>query len=478
MIFGLGCLIVVCAVGMLLPAIIAFSFGENETGFQFLGSSSLSLFIGGALIVALWGVPRRASLRENLFLVVSGWLILPVFGALPFLLSGVYGGFIDSYFEAISGLTTTGASVLNEPQNAPNGILVWRSVLQWLGGFGSIIMAISVLSTFNASGFTTTHRMSSLPGEQSTLDPFVHMIIQILIVYSFATFSGFLVIWISDGNAFLSFCIALSAISTGGFVPSGDSIEMTDDPLARIAIAVLMLYGAISFLVHWAYYRGHRGAYFNDPEIRYLFIVAGSAACILAAATLGPEVGFEETGLALGAALFHAISIVTTTGFWIGADALPQTIPLFVVLSFAFIGASFTSTAGGLHVMRLALLLKQSGQELFRLAFPHGVGQGKYGRSAIDYSMLSGVWAVFAAAMATIAICSCILAATGLPLEASITASVSALSNIGPLYEIAEQENYASMAPFAKLTLSAVMIVGRIELLVIMSLFNPAFWRS
>jgi len=476
--FGLGCLIVACAGGMLLPAIIAFSFGENETGFQFIVSSVFSIFIGGALIVALWGVPRRASLRENLFLVVLGWMLVPVFGALPFLMSGIYGGFINGYFEAISGLTTTGATVLTELQSAPKGILVWRAVLQWLGGFGSIIMAISVLSTFNASGFTTTHRMSSLPGEQSTLDPFVQMIIQILIVYSVATFSGFLVIWISDGNAFLSFCIALSAISTGGFVPSGDAIEMTNDPLARTAIAVLMLYGATSFLVHWAYYRGHRGAYFNDPEVRYFFIVAGSAACILAAATINPDAGLAATGLALGAALFHAISIVTTTGFWISDDPWSPAIPVFVVMSFAFIGASFTSTAGGLHIMRLALLLKQSGQELFRLAFPHGVGQGKYGTSAINYSMLSGVWAVFAAAMAAIAVCSCILAATGLTLEASLVASVSALSNVGPLYDISAQESYASMAPFAKLTLCGVMIVGRIELLVIMSLFNPAFWRN
>lgn len=474
-----GWLIFFLAGTMLLPAMFAIYFEDPTGTFAFLALSGLTAFVGGGLILTLRGATQSTTTRENIFLIALAWIVLPIFAALPFLATQSTTSFVAAYFEAVSGLTTTGASVLGPVDQLPNAVLLWRSLLQWLGGLGAIVMTISILAGLGR-GRDDDH--GPLPGSNrfaSATDTFAYTAQTVTAIYGTATILGLFGVWMSGVSFFESTCLSLSAISTGGFSCSEGGTQNLHSPGAELILALLMMYGSINFLLHWAVLRGRLSTYVRDPEPSFFFLFALVLASYIFLATGGngnPDDAVTEFGFAA----FNAVSLLSTTGFWVGDQEILSNLPVVVFVLVTFVGGCSVSSAGGVRIMRVILLVRQSLGELSRLAHPHGVVGVHYGRWAISDQMMFGIWAVFVSFLAALAVLSIVLAGSGIALQTAIVGAISVLSNIGPLFTLITDDPsaYARFGDGTLLVLCIGMIVGRLEVMVILSLFSLAYWRD
>lgn len=474
-----GWLVSVLAGAMLIPAAFALYFEDGDSAVAFTFLSGLTAFVGGSFVLALRGATRLASTRENILLVAIAWLALPVFAALPFIATQSTSSFSSAYFEAVSGLTTTGASVLGPIATLPESVLIWRALLQWLGGLAAIIMTISILSGLGR-GQDEAH--GPLPGSgrfASSTDTFAFTAQTVTYIYGTVTLLGLAGVWLSGISFFNAMCLSLSAISTGGFTCSEGGTQNLNSPLAELIIAFLMIYGAINFLLHWAVLRGRPLTYVRDPEPSYLLLTILGVAVVLFFATGGNE-SADRAVSNFGFAVFNAASLLTTTGFWVGDLTVLYELPLIILILGALIGGCSVSTAGGVRIMRILLLIRQSLGELSRLAHPHGVVGVHYGRWAVSDQMMFGIWGVFVSFLLALACLSIIFAGSGLALEHALLGAISLLSNIGPLYDLAGEDAlaFSDFSPALKYVMCFGMILGRLEVMIILSLFSLAYWRD
>ncbi len=475
----LGWLTFILAASMMLPVMFAVYFDATEIAFAFLTLAGLTAFIGGGLILTLRGATRTASTRENILMISLAWTVLPVFAALPFLATESTPFFSSAYFEAVSGLTTTGASVLGPVGELSQPILIWRALLQWLGGLGAIVMTISILSGLGR-GQDEAH--GPLPGSNrfaSSTDTFAFTAQTVAAIYGMITLFGVAGVWASGVTFFDSVCLSLAAVSTGGFACSEGGTQNLNSPLAELVIGAVMIYGAINFLLHWAVLRGRPMTYIRDPEPSYLLLAMflfGSYLFVASGGNADPDKALTN----LGFAMFNAISLLSTTGFWVGDLQLLRDLPLVLLIIGALVGGCSVSTSGGIRVMRVILLIRQSLGELSRLAHPHGVVGVHYGRWAVSDQMMFGVWGVFVSFLLAFAILSIVLATSGVPLESALIGSVSILSNIGPLFPLVAGESaaFADLGMGLKYALCVGMIIGRLEVMIFLSLLSLAYWRD
>jgi trk system potassium uptake protein TrkH len=476
--YVLGWLIFVLAGAMALPAIVAVGAGEDAEAFSFMAMSTVTAFFGGGFVFALEGSLSNASMRENMLLTLIAMIFLPLFAAIPIFASGAVETMPAAYFEAVSGLTTTGATIIKDLDNASSSILLWRAILQWLGGLGILVIAVSVLAPFGAAGRDIQRALAPLGDEGPSLERFILVMRMVAVIYLSATVLGVIGIAFGGVPMFDAVCIGLSSISTGGFATTNNGIRDFHAPASEIVVALVMFYGATNFLLHAAAMRGRVSAYLSDPEPRNMLFAVILLAFFFAVANAAGVGVINDPGA--GFLLFNAISLVTTTGYWLGDLTALTLTPLPLIIGFAMIGGSMMSTAGGVHHLRLSILLKQSVREFRRLVHPHSVSRASYGGAPITFDMMSGVWAIFVAMFVSFAALSIVLSGMGFEPDAAMAASISALSNIGPLYQWAgENASPLFAAPdSAKLVMCAAMIAGRVEILLILSFLNPAFWRT
>ena len=478
---ALGWLIAVIGIAMALPLLVAMAFEEKEAARAFVIGGALAGFSGGGLIVAFRGVSGQLSRAHTLLLLVLGWTVLPIFAAFPFAFLGAPSGSTSSYFEAVSGLTTTGATLLSgQLDNLPKALLVWRAGLQWLGGLGTITVAVVMLAPLGIGGMELRRSPLARGDTTSLIARLRQTASQVIGVYGALTFLCFGFIWVGGVPGFDAFCLALSTISTGGFLPRDGNIDAYQAPLSAFILCLAMIIGGLSFAAHRAAFRGSLEEYRLDPEVGYL------AAFILILGALLSLTIFFETGSgqsALTTGYFLSISLATTTGFMAGSEAQLASVPPVLALGAVLIGGATLSTAGGLKLMRLALMFKQAGRELKRLAHPHGIISTKYGNRAVELATMKDVWIFFILFLASFVLVTIVVSASGIGMQASMGAAAAALSNTGPAYDILrasvdEAVPYAQFPVLAKWALSAAMILGRVEILAVLSLFNIAYWRS
>lgn len=482
--YVLGWLFSAMAFAMLLPAIFAAALDSIRLVQAFLAPAIVIGFLGGCMIFTFKGQSQLAGRRQSLLLLALVWLVLPIAGALPLHAAGYPKGLMDAIFEAVSGFTTTGASVFIELAEVPRSIIIWRALLQWMGGLTTLLALAAIVGPL--AGADLLDRQLRLIG-RSTHGTTRHMseaVNTILPLYLALTMGCFAALILTGIPPIDAFCLALSTVSTGGFMPREGTIALYGSPTAEVILAIFMFIGGVSvFWVRallqgrWPIVRETREPYW----MLFLIVASGIAISIL---LLGEAAGggFEEFVHGLTIGLATAASLISTTGFAISVPA-QEFVPYMAVLGIAIIGGGRFSTAGGLKIYRVIAMLRQIGRELRILVFPHGVRPSRSGEEGRDNELMKTIWTHFLAVLIALSVLAVIVAGTGVSFDGALLAASSALSNIGPAYDflrlsdISGAPPYGEMNDVAQIALCIGMILGRVEIIALISLLTAAYWR-
>ena len=412
------------------------------------------------------------------FLITSlFWTVLGIFGALPFALTQTLElSPVEAVFESISGLTTTGATVIVGLDNLPKSILIYRQILQWMGGIGIVVVAVAVLPMLGIGGMQLYRAETPGPSKDSKLTPRITETAKALFsVYLALTIACAIAYYAAGMSGFDAIAHAFSTVAIGGFSTHDASMGYFDSDLILLICSLFMVISAINFGLHFvAWSRRSPGVYGSDSETRFFLSVLTVGVVITCGFLFFSHTYDARESLAHG--LFQAISIATTTGFATRDFASWPTFLPIMLLMFSFMGGCVGSTGGGIKAMRLMLIYKQGIRELKQLVHPQAVIPLKVGNRRVDAAVVSAVWSFFAVYMMAFVTILLVLMATGLDFTTAFSAVVGSMNNLGPgLGEVAE--NYSSISEPAKLVLCFAMLLGRLEVFTLLVLFTPMFWR-
>jgi trk system potassium uptake protein TrkH len=472
-IFGL--ILITEGIFMWLSIPVALIFREKDV-LQFLLSGGITAAIGALAYFSGWKSPLVLNRRDGYLIVAGGWLLFSLFGTLPFLLTGSIHGFTDAFFETTSGFTTTGASILNNIEELSHGILFWRSLTQWLGGMGIILLTLILLPFLGIGGMQLFSAEVPSPTPDK-LHPHVKDTAKRLwLIYLVFTVSESLLLWAGDMGLFDAICHSLTTMATGGYSTKQASIAYWDSPYIHYVITLFMFLAGTNFTLSYFAMHGQFRKIWTNEEFRwYLGFVGGFAIVITIGLLVTTGGGLESS---FRNALFQVVSILTTTGF-ATADYLLWA-PWLGVLIFMlmFFGGSAGSTGGGPKIMRIVIMLKNSTQELKRMIHPNAVIPIRFNSTAVEASVVTNVLAfiVFYGIIAMISMA--VMSFLGNDLNTSVGAVAATQGNIGPgIGGVGPALNYAEIHVAGKWYLSFLMLVGRLELFTVLILFSPLFWR-
>jgi len=439
-------------------------------------SALLTTAIGGALyFVAGRHVKKVLGKREGYIIVSLAWVIISLFGAIPFVLSGAVSSYTDAFFETISGFTTTGASILNDIEGVPKGILFWRSMTHWIGGMGIIVLSLAILPFLGIGGMQLF--MAEVPGPTpDKLHPRITATAKRLWgIYVLLTILQTGLLMLGGMNLFDGLCHAFGTMATGGFSTKNASIAGFS-PYIQYVITIFMILAGTNFTLHYLALHGKLKDIWKNEEFRnYIFIILISTVIITLTLTFightNLEKGFRD-------AIFTVVSIITTTGF-VTADYLFWPGALwFIIFLLMFVGGSAGSTGGGIKVVRQLLLFKNSLLELKRLMHPHAVLPVRLNKKPVSQDIIFNILAFFLIYIIIFAFGTLVMSLMGLDFETAIGATAATIGNIGPgIGNVGPVDNYAQIPLFGKWFLSFLMLLGRLELFTVLILFSPAFWK-
>lgn len=471
----MGILLVILAAFMLTS--IAFALYYHETVLPIILS---------ALITAVFGViltfignkhnNKNIGKREGYMIVALTWVIISVFGALPFILSGVIPSFTSAFFETMSGFTTTGSSILADIESVPKNILYWRAMTHWIGGMGIIVLTVAVLPFLGIGGMQLL--IAEMPGiAPDKLTPRITATAKRFWgIYLILTIAEVLLLWAGEMNFFDSVCHAFATMATGGFSTKNDSIAGFL-PYSQYIIIIFMILAGTNFTLHYFTFHGQFKKVFKNEEFKvYLTIIVVITILLTFGLIAMQNYNLEQ---AFRDSLFTVVSILTTTGF-VTADYILWPVYLWIlVAALMFIGGSAGSTGGGVKIIRHLLLLRNSWTELKRTIHPSAVIPVKYGKKSISQQVIFNVMAFFLIYILIFSFGVIAMALLGLDFETSVGASIASLGNIGPgIGGVGPVENYAIIPPIGKWILSFLMLLGRLELFTVLIIFSPAFWKK
>ena len=473
----LGLLLMLFSITMLPPLSIALWY-EDKTVKTFMLCFMLILSIGAFLWLPVRKVNKELRLRDGFIVVVLFWAGLGLIGAMPFLLASFPDmSFTDSLFESVSGLTTTGATVITGLDHLPKSILFYRQELQWLGGMGIIVLAVAILPMLGIGGMQLYRAETPGPIKDSKLTPRITETAKALwYIYLSLTIACALMYWIAGMSPFDAISHSFSTVSIGGFSTHDQSIGYFDSGLINAVAVVFMLIAGINFTLHFIGWRSMSlNTYRKDSEVK-AFVGVLVGLCVITCIYLSVKQTYDDPLDTIGHGIFQSVSIATTSGF---TTTTYQNWPTFlpVLLIFAsFIGGCAGSTGGGLKVIRVVLLYKQGKREIRRLVHPNAIIQIKLGGKPVDESVINAVWGFFAAYVAVFALLLILLMATGLDQVTAFSAVAACLNNLGPgLGEVSA--NYTGINDISKWLLCLAMLLGRLEIFTLLVLMTPTFWR-
>jgi trk system potassium uptake protein TrkH len=449
----------------IFPLLAAVYYGENWQIFLY----ALLLTLGVGLILQFrFKTDREIERADGFTIVAFTWLLIPVFGMIPYLFLGLHP--VDALFEAVSGFTTTGASILNVVEALPKSALLWRSLTQWLGGMGVIALFIAILPRLGVGGSQLFDREATGPMPERIRPRFATTARTLWTIY--AAFTGAEIVFLhllSKLPLFDSICVSLTTLSTGGFTPTTASIGAYANPLAEYIVIFFMFLGGTNFLIHYQFFRGNFKI-LRDEEFRlYVILLLVATGLLIVSQGLG---SFRD-------ALFQAVSIMTCTGFSTANFAVWAFGGQMVLLTLMFIGACGGSTGGGLKVSRVLTLVKHTGVMMRRAISPNAVIPLKYNRRPLPDGVVRDVISfvflyLLVAISATIA-----LSFLGLNMQTSLSAVATCMANCGPgLGTVGPASNFALLPAAGKSILIVCMWLGRLELFTIFMIFFPRFWRG
>lgn len=463
----------------LIPPLLIALLGQDGSALAFSIAFSLILLLGILLWFPVRHKKKELGLREGFLIVILFWGVLGLSGAVPLILSSQPNlSFTDAVFESVSGLTTTGATVITGIDTLPASILFYRQQLQWLGGMGIIVLAVAILPMLGVGGMQLFRAETPGPLKNAKLTPRITETAKALwYVYLALTIVCAIAYWLAGMNLFDAICHSFSTISLGGFSTHDLSIGYFENNLINIIAMVFMVISGMNFTLHYLAWKDMSiKCYLVDSELKaYLNILAGMSIIICAYLLLENVYDEDLTGISHG--IFQTISIMTTAGFTTTAyHNWPTFLPVLLIFG-SFIGACIGSTCGGLKVTRVVLLFKQGSREIKSLIHPNAVFHVKLGDKPVEESVINSVWGFFAAYVAVFAVLMLVLMASGLDQVTAFSAMAACLNNLGPgLGDIST--HYGSINSFAKWVLCFAMLMGRLEIFTILVLFTPTFWRK
>jgi trk system potassium uptake protein TrkH len=464
---------------MMLPPVLVSLFYSDGTVTLFLVSAAILLVLGMSIYYPVRHATQELRLRDGFVIVVSAWLALVLVGALPFvLLTSPDLSYIDAVFESMSGLTTTGATIVTNIDALPRAVLYYRQQLQWLGGMGIIVLAVAILPMLRIGGMQLYRAETPGPMKDAKLTPRITETAKALwLIYVGITVACVFAYWLAGMKLFDAVGHAFSTVAIGGFSTHNDSLAFWNNPTVEVVAAVFMMLAGINFALHFtAWRRASTQPYFMDPELKvYASLLLVFA--ILASFTLYLTGTYDTLAASFRYGSFQVISVMTTTGFttapfytWTGY--LPV-----LLITLAFIGGCAGSTAGGMKVIRIILLYRQSVREIQRLIHPHAIIPVKVGGQKTSDTVISAVWGFFFLYISSFAVMTILLVATGLDENTAYSAVAACLTNLGPALGQAGA-TYADLNNTAKVILSVAMLLGRLEIYTLLVLLTPAFWRD
>ncbi len=477
----LGILLVVFSFTMLVPVPVALWYGEATLP-VFFSAFGITAATGLALWLPNRGFTSQLRTRDGFLITALFWLVLGLFGALPLYLAEMPQlNLTDAVFESISGLTTTGATVITGLDTLPRSILYYRQQLQWLGGIGIIVIAIAILPMLGVGGMQLYRAETPGPMKDNKLTPRITGTAKALFtIYLAMTIGCALAYWLAGMSPFDAIAHSFSTVAIGGFSTHDASLGYYHNPAILVIAIIYMLIAAINFALHFYSFRQRSlNVYWRDSEFRFFLLVVALGAIIVAVTLV---LNLEQTGLgswenASLHGVFQVVSLATTTGFASASfDSWPTFVPVFMFL-LAFIGASAGSTGGGIKAIRVLLLVKQGYRELVRLVHPNAVIPIKLGERSVSDRVVSAVWSFFAIYILVYAAMLLMVLATGLDFLTAFSAVGASINNLGPgLGDVAQ--NYSEIPSATKWILCLAMLLGRLEVFTLLVLFTPAFWRK
>jgi len=472
----LGFLIFVEGVAMLLALAVSLIYGEQDT-LSFVISSGICLITGGLIAWITNGARKDISKREGYIIVALVWIIFSFFGSLPYILSHSIPNFTNAFFETISGFTTTGSSILVDIEALPHGILFWRSITQWLGGMGIIVLSLAILPVFGIGGMQLF--VAEVPGPApDKISPRIKQTAKTLwVIYLGFTLTETLLLWIGGMSFYDAICHSFTTMATGGFSTKQASIAHWPAPFIQYTIIAFMFLAGTNFTLSYLAIKGQFKSVFKNEEFKYYgFFIIGFTILIFVGLLLTTQLGVEN---AFRDSLFQVVSIITTTGY-VTSDYLLWA-PFLTMLIFAlfFFGGSAGSTGGSIKIMRIVLLLKNSYYELGRMIHPKAVIPVKFNKRSVDSKIITNVLAFFMLYFLIFGISTILFTLIEPDMESAMGAVATSLGNIGPgLGNFGPTENFLHISPIGKWFLSFLMLLGRLELFTILVLFSPAFWKQ
>ncbi|GAD64293.1 TrkH family potassium uptake protein [Aquipseudomonas alcaligenes] len=470
-----GIFLITLAVSMLVPVGTLLVF-EQTRGINAFLWSSLITFIAGIALVAQ-GRPQEGQLRprDMYMLTVSSWVMVSIFAALPFIFAE-HASITDAYFESMSGITATGATIFTGLDSMSPGTLIWRSLLHWLGGIGFIAMAVAILPMLRIGGMRLFQTESS--DRSDKVMPRSHMVAKYMVV-AYVGLSGLAVLgfWLAGMGAFDAVNHAMSAIATGGFSTSDASLGKWQQPAVHWVAVVVMILGSLPFVLYVATLRGNYRALLRDEQVRgFIKVLLISWLALASWYTLTTELHWLE---ALRLVAVNITSVMTTTGFALGDYHLWGPFASMIFFYLGFVGGCSGSTAGGLKIFRFQVAYILLKANLKQLVHPRAVIKQNYNRHRLDEDIARSILAFSFFFTITIAVLALALTLCGLDWITALTGAAATVSGVGPGMGpiIGPAGNYAGLPEIAKWLLTIGMLLGRLEILTVLVLLFPAFWR-
>ncbi len=474
----LGLLLALFSLTMLPPAALAWWYDDGALR-SFLFGFLLVLTVGLLLWLPVRKFRREMRVRDGFLIVVSFWVSLGISGSVPLILDQDLSlSVTDSVFESVSGLTTTGATVITGIDLLPPSILFYRQLLQWLGGMGIIVLAVAILPMLGIGGMQLYRAETPGPLKDNKLTPRITETAKALwYIYLALTIACALGYWLAGMSGFDAISHSFSTVAIGGFSTHDASLGFFDNPLIEGIAVIFMTISGVNFALHFSAWRFRSvRTYLGDAEFKtYIFLLVGIAATTCAYLYLSGT--FDDPVSALRHGVFQTVSISTTTGFTTsGYYIWPSFLPVLLLFS-SFIGGCAGSTGGGLKVIRVLLMVKQGFREIVRLIHPNAQVPIKVGGAYMPPRVVDAVWGFFAAYVATFSLMLLVLMATGLDQITAFSAVAACINNLGPgLGQVGL--HYGDLSNTAKWILSLAMVMGRLEIFTLLVVLTPSFWRS
>ena len=473
--FTLGILQIILGIFMSVPIITQYLYTEIDS--SFIISSIITLIFGSLFLISNLDYEKKIDLHQAFLITSLSWISVAIFGSLPFFFSNLNLSFTDSFFESMSGITTTGSTIITNLENAPKSILIWRALLQWLGGIGIIVMAITLMPLMNVGGMLLFKVLNS-DSSNEVLPSSKEISIKLILIYVSLTLACALSYKLFGMNKFDSLTHSMTTIATGGFSNYNESIGYFNNGKIEIIAIIFIILGSIPFISYIKYLSGNKKIFLEDSQIT-TFIKLIIISVLLLFFYLFLKNGVFSLS-EIRSIIFNVVSVLTGTGYVTKEFDQWGSFPLFYFLILMFIGGCAGSTACGIKIFRVQILFRFIINQLKKIIYPRGIFIIKYENNNVDDKFLASIISFIYLYIIIFFVLTALLTLTGLDFITSISGAATSISNVGPGLGsiIGPNGNFSLLPDVSKWILSLGMILGRLELFAILTLILPSFWRK